>query len=105
MEQAVNPAVAVPAVGGQDTGAGSARPGNVGNQPPPLERGVAHATWPAPGPGILPAIGQQFRLLQQAMVSLISYPLRVAILHLELLQGHLDILFVLQGNECLPGDT
>eukprot|EP00250_Pteridium_aquilinum_P011905 c20382_g1_i1 orf=144-3356(+) len=64
----VNPAGVVPAVGGQDTGAGSGRPATAGNQPPPSERGVAQAMWPIAGPGILPAIGQQFRLLQQATV-------------------------------------
>ncbi|MCO5592733.1 hypothetical protein L7F22_046736 [Adiantum nelumboides] len=67
---ALNPAlVAVaPAIGAQDAGSGGVRPTNVLNQSPALDRGVGQATWPTAGPGILPGIAQQVRLLQQAMV-------------------------------------
>ncbi|MCO5565155.1 hypothetical protein L7F22_018828 [Adiantum nelumboides] len=101
---AVNPAlVAVaPAIGAQEAGSGGDRPTIVLNQPPALDRGVGQATWPTAGPGILPGIAQQVRLLQQAMV--VPDALTTIIQYLDGLEQALASNGSLAGQQTSPSD-
>ncbi|MCO5595640.1 hypothetical protein L7F22_049685 [Adiantum nelumboides] len=101
---ALNPAlVAVaPAIGAQDAGPGGDRPTILLNQPPALDRGVGQATWPTAGPGILPGIAQQVRLLQQAMI--VPDALTTIIQYLDGLEQALALNGSLAGQQTSPSD-